>query len=330
MNEKKRNVVNEKRIILGEAVPLAAPLLIYMDVCNLCNFRCKFCAAQMMKLDGYKRQLMSLELYKKIIDDIAGFPTPLKTLRFVGGGEPLINKELPEMIAYAKEKNVAEYMEVVSNGSLLTQEMSDGLSSSGLNRLRLSIEAIDAKGYKEICGADIDWEKFLFNIKYFYEHRGNCEVYVKIVDTAVKTQKEKELFYQLFTDISDRLFIESVAPVWANYEEIHDKFDMASGLYGQTVRKVKICPFPFYSFQINSDGEVTACCSDWKRGIILGNARDENVCEIWKGEKYRSFLKGMIEKGRIANHSTCAACEYPDYNKIDDLDAYGDKLFDRF
>ena len=82
--------------------PLAAPLLIYMDVCNLCNFRCKFCAAQMMKPDGYKRQLMSLELYKKIIDDIAGFPTPLKTLRFVGGGEPLINKELPEMIAYAK------------------------------------------------------------------------------------------------------------------------------------------------------------------------------------------------------------------------------------
>ena len=50
----------------------------------------------------YKKQSMSMELFKKVIDDISNFPKKLKILRIAGLGEPLINQNISKMISYAK------------------------------------------------------------------------------------------------------------------------------------------------------------------------------------------------------------------------------------
>lgn len=333
MSAKRSNVVNTQRVNLGEVLPLDTPFALFIDVCNACNFRCKFCAIQTNEMKNFKKQVMSWDLYKKIIDDVAQFPRPLKMLRLAANGEPLINKELPKMIKYAKEVRggVSKHIEIISNASLLTPELSDALIDAGLDRIRISIEAINAKGYEEMCGGKIDWHEFIGNIKYFYEHRKQCEVYIKTVDAAVKKDEDKEIFYKEFEDICDKISIEHVIPIWTDYKKIYDDFDIEKeGLHGHALRSVNICPFPFYSFVINPDGEVTVCCNDWKRGISMGNAQVENICEIWRGEKYRNFLRGMIEKGRTNNHSTCATCEYPIYDAVDDLNSYRERLLRKF
>ncbi len=275
---------------------------------------------------------MTWELYKKVIDDLTGFSVPLKMLRLAANGEPLINKNLPRMIAYAKEKKITEHIEIVTNASLLTPELSDALIVAGLDRIRISIEAIDAKGYEMMCDRKIDWNEFVSNIKYFYDHRKQCEVYIKTVDAAVKTEKEKEIFYEEFGEIADKISIEHVIPIWTDYKKIYKDFDIEKneGLHGHKIKEVNICPFPFYSFVANPDGEVTVCCNDWKRGISMGNVQNENICDIWRGQKYREFLKGMIKKGRINNNSTCATCEYPKFDAVDELDSYREILSKRF
>lgn len=334
MSAKRSNVVNTQRVNLGEVLPLDTPFSLFIDVCNACNFKCKFCAIQTTEIKKFKRQVMSWDLYKKIIDDVAQFPKPLKMLRLTANGEPLINKDLPRMIKYAKEVSeggVSEHIEIVSNASLLTPELSDAIIDAGLDRIRISIEAINAKGYEEMCGGKIDWDKFIGNIKYFYEHRRQCEVYIKTVDAAAKTEEEKELFYKEFEDICDKISIEHVIPMWSDYNKIYTDFDIEKeGLHGHAMKSINICPFPFYSFVINPDGEVTVCCSDWKREISMGNAQTENICDIWRGEKYRNFLLGMIENGRINNHSVCATCEYPIFDAVDDLDGYREQLLNQF
>ena len=62
----------------------------------------------------------------------------------------------------------------------------------------------------------------------------------------------------------------------------------------------------------------------------MGNIQNESVCDIWRGEKYKSFLEGMIASGRSANHSTCATCEYPMFDAVDNLDIYKEALLSKF
>ena len=67
MNAEKKNLVNEHRSKLEDVLPLRTPYSLFIDPCNLCNFKCKFCAMQTTdeELD-FKKQLMSMELLSLI------------------------------------------------------------------------------------------------------------------------------------------------------------------------------------------------------------------------------------------------------------------------
>lgn len=127
---------------------------------------------------------------------------------------------------------------------------------AGLDRIRISIEAIAAQGYYDIVGVKLNWNEFLDNLKYFYQHKGNCEVYIKTVDAAVETEEKKRIFYSTFENICDKISIEYIIPIWTGYNEIKDDFDIDKneGLHGNKIKEVHICPIPFYSFVVNPDG----------------------------------------------------------------------------
>lgn len=333
MKAEKKYIVNKERVKLEEVLPLETPYSLFIDICNACNFKCKFCAIQTSdrKL-RFKKQLMDMNLYKKVIDDLTEFSEPLKMLRLTANGEPLINNNLPEMIAYAKERGISEHIEIISNASLLQPDINRRLIEAGLDRIRISIEAVDADEYYKMAGIKLNWKEFKNNIKDFYTNRKQCEVYIKTVDAAVEGEERKARFYEEFGDMCDKISVEHVIPIWTDYDEIYNSFNInkEEGLHGDKIREVECCPFPFYSFVINPDGQVTVCCNDWERGIIVGNAEEEKVKDIWKGEKYRKFLEGMLENGRRANHKTCSTCVYPCYDAVDNIDAYRTEILKRF
>ena len=333
MKAKVSNIVNTNRHELYTVLPLKTPYSLFVDVCNACNFKCKFCAIQYAnKKLPFRKMCMDYDLFRKVIDDLRKFPEPLKMLRLAANGEPLLNKRLPEMIEYARG-GVTQWIEFVSNASLLTPELNRKLVSAGLDRIRISIEGIGEEQYYEMSGVKIDWNKFVANIKDLYEHKGNCEIYIKTVDAAVDTEEKREKFFSTFGDICDKISIEHVIPIWTGYDEIYQDFDIetAEGLHGHAVKELDVCPFPFYSFVINPDGEVTVCCNDWERKISMGNVTSESVYDIWNGEKYHNFLLGILEKGRKENHPVgCAKCQYPCFDAVDDLDSYREIVLERF
>lgn len=67
-------------------------------------------------------------------------------------------------------------------------EMNRRLVDTGIDMVRISVEALTAEDYKEICDVSIDFEKFVDNIRDLYEvSRGtNTKVSVKIVNVALK------------------------------------------------------------------------------------------------------------------------------------------------
>src|SRR5260370_3600183 len=70
-----------------------------------------------------------------------------------GLGEPLLNKDLPRMIAHLKARGV--YVLFNTNATLLTSEWSRALIESGLDELRCSIDGADPRTYARIRGAPL-------------------------------------------------------------------------------------------------------------------------------------------------------------------------------
>ncbi|MFH1472025.1 MAG: radical SAM protein [Nanoarchaeota archaeon] len=132
-----------QRTKLADVLPLNTPFVVQIFPIYACNFKCKYC---IFPLDISKRGfisdkvIMDFELFKKCMDDFTKFPDKLKVLRFVGIGEPLLHKNIVDMIKYAVSKKVADKVELLTNGSLLTPELSDALISAGLSRLVVSLQ----------------------------------------------------------------------------------------------------------------------------------------------------------------------------------------------
>lgn len=319
------NIVCKERHKLEDVIPLDTPYTLAIDPSNVCNFKCSFCAIQYKKEElPFRKQLMDIELFKKIIDDLTQFPERLKVLRVNGQGEPLLNPNLPDMIRYAKEKKVADFIELITNGSKLCPCLNQKLIDSGIDRVRISIEALDSEGYKDICGANIEFSELLSNIKDLHDRSGKCEIYCKIVDVAVPTEADKNRFFELFGEICDRFFVDNIIPLWSDFDELEIKSSV-TGVHGQVVRNVNVCPFPFYSLIINPDGEVTICCADWKRKLIVGDLKTESMKEIWNGKKLRDFWIAMLE-GKKNCFEMCRKCLLPMYDCNDFIDNYAENI----
>ena len=331
MKAKRDNIVCKNRNKLEDEIPLATPYTLAIDPCNLCNFRCKFCAMQSSNEPrNYQKQMMPLSLFKKIMDDLSRFPDKLKVLRINGQGEPLLNEDIIEMIRYAKAKGVADFIETITNGSRLNPEFNKKLVESGIDRIRISVEAVDEEGYQEIAGVKINFEEFLSNIRDLYERSGDgCEIYIKPVDAAVDTQEKKARYYQLFEEICDQIFIDGVIPLWSDWDELNQNFEVRkTGMHGQELRAVQVCPYPFYSLIVNADGEVTVCCADWRRKLVVGDLKIQSLHDIWHGEPLRAFWKDLL-LGKKDAYEMCRKCLLPMFDCNDNIDAYAGQILAR-
>ncbi|HET6460789.1 MAG TPA: radical SAM protein [Syntrophales bacterium] len=307
-----RQAPGGKRTILAKVLPLETPLVVQMFPVYACNFTCRYCV---FSVDKEKRGFISdkitmeYDLFKKSIDEIAVFPSKVKVLRFVGMGEPLLHKHIAQMVNYATSQDVAERVEILTNASLLTPEMSDSLLSAGLSRLVVSLQGTSEGKYKEVCGARIDFVKFVRNLKYFFDNKGNAQVHIKIIDYALNGKDDEKRFYELFGDVCDSIGIEHAGPIFpgVDYEEILKQRDRSVTQFGLPVSEVEVCPQPFFTLQINPDGKVVPCYSIAYPKII-GDCNHQSLNEIWMGRSLQQFRRRMLDGTKQVCH-TCSNCD---------------------
>ena len=288
-----------KRTKLAEVLPLDTPFVLQIFPVYACNFKCGYCIFSVEKLKRHfisDKVVMDIDLYKKCIDDIARFPNKVKVLRFVGIGEPLLHKNIAEMVEYAVSKDVANTVEIITNGSLLTPEMSDSLILAGLTRLVVSLQGISKEKYQKICGTNIDFNTLVENLRYFFVNKGNVCVYHKIIDCALDNEDEEQKFYDIFGDICDTIAIEHAVPIHSgvDYEDVLKENDKAVTQFGLPVSNVHICPQPFFTMQINPDGKIVPCFSFEYPGIV-GDCNVQPVDEIWTSRQFQKFRHTMLD-----------------------------------
>ncbi|GHU79449.1 radical SAM protein [Clostridia bacterium] len=321
------------RVKLSDAVPLDAPFSAFVFPTTFCNFKCVYCAhslsrEEMKKQYGFEKQTMSMETYALVIEQLRQFPKPLKLLSLTGHGEPLMNPNLPEMVKLAKDAGVAKRIEIISNASLLTHECSDALIGAGLDGLRVSLQGMNAEKYKEVCGWDLDFDEFIGNLRYFYEYKDNCDLFVKIMDVALE-DGEDELFYKTFDPISDRMYIEKCRPVYSGVEFTENLRSEVLDRYGNTHERREVCPLCFFMISVFPDGDVEPCDTIYKP-IVLGNIHNETLTEMFGGERLREFQRMQL-RGLRRENSKCAVCVAPDdvSHPLDALDDDADAILVR-
>ena len=319
------------RTPLADVLPLKTPFVVQIFPIYACNFTCKYCFLSVPKNErGFVSEwpVMKLDLYRKCIDEMARFDDPLKVLRFVGMGEPLLHKNIAEMIGYAVERKVAKRVELLTNGSLLTRQMSDALIEAGLSRMVISLQGITGDKYREISGVDLDFENFVSNIQYFYTHKTDTHLYIKVVDIALDGEDAKRKFHDIFGDICDSIGIENAVPIMpgVDYEKVLKNPGGSATQFGLPVSSIDVCPQAFFTMQINPDGKIAPCYQITYPGI-MGDSNHQTMQEIWNGEAYRNFRRSMLE-GRQQVSPICAECNFIKYRLFpeDDLRHAVDRL----
>jgi len=320
------------RTKLETVIPLSVPFIINVDPSDICNFQCKFCPTGdrdlMKNTPGRNHGLMDFDLYKKIIDDICEFERPIKVLRLYKDGEPLTNPRFADMVRYARQKKCAERIDTTINASLLTKERNLDIIDGGLDRINISIEGINEEQYRDFSSYNIDFDNLVANIKHLYENRNSCEIIVKI-NGDILSEDEKKRFYDIFGDIADGVYIEHIMSCWPEFDLNGVEVNQEHGIYGQQIKEVIVCPYPFYSFSINSDGTASICFLDWSRKLLIGDVKKESVKDIWLGERMRDYQKFFLEKKR-KSHPVCGNCGQMTHGMPDDIDENADFLLPRF
>lgn len=322
------------RIELKNALPLRTPYVIYIDPCDTCNFRCKFCPSGnldlMKQTKGRGHGPMDFEVYKSIIDRLDEFQDPIRVVRLYKEGEPLVNPRFADMVRYAKASKNVLRVDTTTNASLLTPKRSLEIIDAGLDRLNISIEGVNAKHYEEFSGYKLDYQKFVENIAFFYEHKGNCEMNIKI-NGDILTPEQEEEFYHIFGNITDGISVERTIEYWPKYNDMKVEFDETVSLLGGKSKEVQVCPYVFYEMCINSNGTYSLCRFDWNHAMLL----DQHVSypatpkKIWDSITLWNFQQQFLKKQRkMMTVLSCPKCGILKQGVPEDLDEFAEEIYE--
>ena len=136
-----------------------------VSVTDRCNFRCVYCMPKEVFGRGYKflqkTELLSFEEIETIVRVFSKMG--VRKIRLTGG-EPLVRSELERLIEKIANVKGIEDISLTSNAALLSPKRAASLRSAGLDRVNISLDAIDDKTFMAMNDVGIPVQKVLDGI----------------------------------------------------------------------------------------------------------------------------------------------------------------------
>jgi len=332
-----RYVKSGFNVLLKPNVVNTHPIYIQIDPTSYCNLSCKSCGRDSI-VD--KPTHLTFDHFKKYIDIIKPFKVAMS-----GTGEPFMNPQLLEMVKYAKEKESSVL--ITTNFTLINEKKAEQIVESGLDLLKISIDATNRETYLKIRGKDY-FDKILESVDLinrikdgmnsktpylrfqFVIQSENYKEIPKLIDLAV-SKRINAIYLQplLLTYVEDRkeflsknLMAEELKEILCESKLYADKKAISTNIdnlisnfdlyfHGQKDGDAgkRICIMPWFSLFLSADGFIRPCCSFGTSVGDLGNILQEDFKEIWNNDKYLRFRK-LIKKGK-APFPVCKDCIPP-------------------
>ncbi|MFP6644648.1 MAG: radical SAM protein [Candidatus Latescibacterota bacterium] len=303
----------------GRVVVWGRPFMMMVEPTNFCNLKCPLCPSgngQMTRDRGN----MGLDDFKSLIDDAGDY---LVLLMLWNQGEPFINKDLLEMIRYARSKRIPT-MTSTNGHYVRTREQARAVVHSGLSEMIVSLDGVDQETYekyrvggkleKVITGTrlvaeakrELQSKTPLINMQ-FIVFRHNEDDIAEAERLATELEADKFLIKtaQIYTDDDAATFLPE-EDLFRRYEE-GDEGQLQ--VKGQPARGCKVL---WYSSMVNWNGDVAPCCFDKDVDFGMGaafNGHDSNestLQRIWKGRAYMDFRKKILDDRRSVD--MCRNC----------------------
>ncbi len=133
-----------------------------ISVTDRCNFRCTYCMPKEVFNSSYeflrRDDLLSFEEITRIAKVFAEIG--VKKIRLTGG-EPLLRKNIAVLIEQLCNIDGIEDISLTTNGVLLTEKMAQQLKDSGLQRITVSLDALDDETFKTISDVSFHVDKVI-------------------------------------------------------------------------------------------------------------------------------------------------------------------------
>jgi len=121
-----------------------------VSVTDRCNLRCQYCMPELDYVWLPRESLLTFEETAGVIDAF----TDLGVDRVrITGGEPLLRRNLPDLIADLASRAAIRDLALTTNGVLLAQQ-ADALKNAGLHRITVSLDTLDPRRFETLARFD--------------------------------------------------------------------------------------------------------------------------------------------------------------------------------
>lgn len=273
------------------------PPVIRIEPASSCNLRCLHCPTG---LGASPSGIMSQEIFEKIIPSIQANHNLINTVVFYHGGEPLLNKKLPEFIETIKLIGIKN-TKLVTNGKLLDDNWIRSLIESNINLIEVSLDGLSGDDSDQIRRRS-ESESVMNNVKKLFQyskiHKENGGGQVEI---QIATTQFIEDYYSNFDSIGPAPIPDYLAKAFT--AEINVKSTWAIQWPGQYPKDSKVliseqkpifkekptCSLLNETLTVRSNGDVVVCCYDLTSLHVIGNIKEQSLEAIWNSENYKEF-----------------------------------------
>lgn len=297
------------------------PTFVSVEPANFCQLRCPECpVGKRERASSVASSFMPMPLFEQVLSELQ---TAVHTMQFYFQGEPLLNRQLPEMIAKAHQ--VGLYTIVSTNAQSLTCSTAEALVKSGLNRIIVSIDGFSEESYAayRVGGSlqrALEGLRQLSNAKAKYNSRIRIELQVLRLKTNEhewqwirKHYKQLGATHLVFktAQLYDYEHGHALMPSQAKYSRYRLTKDGTYRLHASWLRRHWVntpCYRLWSGCVVTTTGQVLPCCYDKAAQHTLGALAQISFADVWFGAKANNFRRCVLKKGnRIA---ICQACHH--------------------
>jgi MoaA/NifB/PqqE/SkfB family radical SAM enzyme len=302
----------------------ALPVFVIIDISPLCNLHCTVCLhaypngnPDLEKQEFHGRQLMSVEQYRRIIDQIKDYSIGV-LLYYIG--DPIVPPDLERLCAVTHEAGLVSH--VSTNFSLpLSAERIRRLVTSGLTHLTVCVDGLAQETYARTrVGGRLDrvmgnLERVCACRRALRRRYPRVEVqYIKYRHNLDQLEEARRTFYALGVD--------QVHHLWGWLHNYTDRDPGKFSVFGPQRNAWRPrCHWTHLFTLVKYDGDVLPCCAfrlghqytsrDDPRAV--GNVFTDRLRDVWNNAEYRRARRLACNPEAIRDDPTlaesfCDAC----------------------
>ena len=244
---------------------------------------------------------MSREVWVRVLSETAKFA---HTMQFYFQGEPLLNKELPQMIAEAHKAGL--YTIVSTNAQAMTSQIAEEMVKAGLSKIIVSMDGLTQASYSAYrIGGDLEKCKaallYLQEAKKKFGGRTTIELQcLRLMTNEHEWKQFKRTYKALGADKlvfkTAQLYDYSSGHPLMPSEERYSRYTKGTdGLYHRK-RLGKGCLRVWSGVVVTTTGEVLPCCYDKSHDYPYGNIMKCSLDELFANEKAMAFRKAALKE----------------------------------